>query len=191
MIQWINRKVETMTWHQSKLMRQIELVVLAFAYIWVVYLLIVPMPYEKDKDLPIYQEYPTRVFTPSPADLKCLSLNVYFEARNQKLEGQEAVAWVTMNRVLATKYPNNICDVVWQPGQFSWTEDGKSDKPLNRRAWEKAIQIALSVYYFAKMELFEFDPTKGSIMYHTTQINPYWSDSYAYAGEIGNHLFYK
>ena len=47
----------------------------------------------------------------------CLALNVYHEAKNQSLIGQIAVAQVVMNRVKDERYPDNVCDVVYQ-GQY-------------------------------------------------------------------------
>lgn len=73
----------------------------------------------------------------------CLALNVYFESRSEaSVLSQFAVAQVTMNRVMSDKYPNSICDVVWQKGQFSWTHDGKSDKPYEKQAWDRAQWVA-------------------------------------------------
>ena len=46
--------------------------------------------------------------------LTCLALNVYFEARNQPVNGQIAVSSVVLNRVKSNKYPNDICSVVKQ-----------------------------------------------------------------------------
>ena len=47
-------------------------------------------------------------------DLICLAENIYWEARNQSLEGKLAVAHVTINRVKSNKFPNNVCGVVKQ-----------------------------------------------------------------------------
>jgi len=57
----------------------------------------------------------------SDEDRYCLQQNIFFEARNQSTLGQAAVAWVTLNRVESTRYPDTICEVVWQKSQFSWT----------------------------------------------------------------------
>ena len=40
--------------------------------------------------------------------LVCLALNVYFEARNQAVEGQIAVSEVVMNRVEDSRFPDNV-----------------------------------------------------------------------------------
>jgi hypothetical protein len=42
-------------------------------------------------------------------DIICLAKNIYFEASNQSYVGQQAVAWVTLNRVHSGNYPNTIC----------------------------------------------------------------------------------
>lgn len=81
-----------------------------------------------------------------------LACNIYWEASNQSVDGQLAVAFVTMNRVLSTHYPNTFAEVVWQHklgkrtrreiAQFSWTKDGKPDTVHGKRSWEKALKIA-------------------------------------------------
>src|SRR4051812_2158902 len=57
----------------------------------------------------------------SEDDLGCLVEAIYFEARDQSLLGQAAVASVIMNRVRSPLYPNSVCAVVWQDRQFSYT----------------------------------------------------------------------
>ena len=46
-------------------------------------------------------------------------------------EGIKAVAEVIINRVNDDRYPDSICDVVWEPKQFSFTHDGLSDTPAS------------------------------------------------------------
>ncbi len=52
--------------------------------------------------------------------LVCLALAVYEEARGEPLVGQEAVAMVVLNRARQAHRP--VCQVVFAPGQFSWTK---------------------------------------------------------------------
>lgn len=126
-------------------------------------------------------------------EIDCLALNIYFEARNQSLHGQKAVAWVTLNRMYTARYPDTICEVVWQPRQFSWTHDGLSDVPggnaIEDAAWEEAQQVAIDVLV-AEFENKQ-DPTRGATHYHADYVNPYWADSYAQVASIGEHIFYK
>jgi len=66
----------------------------------------------------------TVTYTEINKEIKCLADNIYFEARNESVKGQVAVASVTKNRVKSKHYPNTICKVVWEHRQFSWTLDG-------------------------------------------------------------------
>ena len=116
----------------------------------------------------------------------CLAQNIYFESRGEETEGQIAVAHVTMNRVVHKKFPNTICKVVWQNKQFSWTHDGKSDKPRHKVAWAKAQQIARDVL---NGEL--KDNTNGSLFFHTAGVSPYWKKKVTFEKRIGYHLFYS
>ena len=43
------------------------------------------------------------------AEVSCLALNMYHEARNQSFAGQLAVANVTMNSVNDERFPDTIC----------------------------------------------------------------------------------
>ena len=62
------------------------------------------------------------------AALLCLSMNVFHEAKNQSVEGQIAVAEVVMNRVADTRYPNTVCEVVYQgPTRESWKTKKQKD----------------------------------------------------------------
>lgn len=128
------------------------------------------------------------VYTEDSTQIKCLALNVYFEARGESRIGQKAVAWVTLNRVKSGKYADNICDVVWEDNQFEWTNDGKSDKPKDMVAFAEAMFIAYDVLQdYGHTE----DPTEGSIMFHGASSNPYWEDKYEKVTRIDNHIFYK
>jgi N-acetylmuramoyl-L-alanine amidase len=121
-------------------------------------------------------------------DVECLAKNIYFEARNQSTRGQEAVAWVTFNRVADPNYPNTVCEVVWEPGDFSWTNDGKSDTPDDREAFRRAAFIAVDVMkQYGHVE----DPTNGSIMYHADYVDPYWVPHYSQVVQIESHIFYN
>ena len=122
----------------------------------------------------------------------CLALNIYFEARSEEEEGQLAVGHVVMNRIADRHYPGTACDVVQQGGeqrlhrcQFSWWCDGRSDEPLNKKAWLKSIKLAIKVY-FGHSE----DPTEGALWYHADYANPYWSDTLVLGNKIGQHIFY-
>jgi len=125
--------------------------------------------------------------------LYCLQQNVFFEARNQGIMGKTAVAWVTLNRVKSSKYPDDICSVVFQNKQFSWTHDGKSDTPsdnvIEQKAWEMSGLVARVAYDYWS-EDFE-GPIEQSVMFHADYVDPYWKSSYTKVAQIGDHIFYK
>jgi len=132
--------------------------------------------------------------------LTCLALNVYHESKNQSLIGQIAVAQVTMNRVRDERYPDNVCDVVkqgltykWNPSipirnkcQFSWYCDGKSDKPRDEHAWDKAMLVAHGVYY-GNLD----DFVEGATHYHAHYVLPSWASTKTYITRIDDHIFYR
>jgi len=117
----------------------------------------------------------------------CLAINVYFEARSESFDGQMAVAQVTLNRVASEKYPDNVCDVVWQHKQFSWTHDGKSDTPRDPVAWAIAANVA-------RLAMEEGTPRKvgeGVLFYHSIYASPYWAKAFTKTAQYGQHIFYK
>lgn len=117
--------------------------------------------------------------------LQCLALAIYFEARGEPLEGQIAVAEVIYNRVVDTRYPDDVCSVVYQRKQFSWTHDGKSDVPKNTLVWEEIKELASQVM---RGDLFD---GHGATHYHSVDVKPYWTDGLTYVGQYGNHIFYR
>ena len=132
------------------------------------------------------------------AILMCLALNIFFEARNQSLEGQLAVADVVFNRVRDPRYPDNVCDVVYQAKRtssgrvilnscsFSWYCDGISDIPRDRDAFRWSQHVALMAVYGGYP-----DVTGGATHYHTLAVNPKWRIQKVHTRTIGDHIFYR
>ena len=119
----------------------------------------------------------------------CLALNVYFEARSEPISAQFAVAQVTMNRVLSDTYPDTVCDVVWQRKQFSWTHDGKSDRPREEQAWRRAKWVA-AVTLNDDDNSVDILP-RTALHYHADYVKPYWVSSLVKVTQIGRHIFYR
>ena len=136
--------------------------------------------------------------TPQPKrinkEVRCLALNVYFEARGEAAEGQLAVAMVTLNRVNNRHFPDTVCRVVWQKKQFSWTHDGKSDQPDDPHAWKLAQRIARFAYQkynkLTERPRKALDLTKGALHYYAPHLtHPYWAKAHSVTREIGGHIF--
>jgi N-acetylmuramoyl-L-alanine amidase len=122
----------------------------------------------------------------SEDDLFCMVQNVYHESRGESLIGQAVVAHVTLNRVRAPAYPDTVCGVVRQKGQFSWTEEGRSDRMTDLDAIGKAVDIALAAAR-GKIK----DPTGGALHYYAhDKVRPRWS-SRGYRLIVGEHTFVR
>lgn len=147
-------------------------------------------------------------------ELFCMAENIYYEARSEPLEGQVAVALVTMNRVQSVDYPNTVCGVVkqgpvresWKTKQhpdlpdherkyypkrhkcqFSWWCDGKAEGRKVPKYWDTALAISLAVV----MDKAITDLTNGATHYHATYVNPKWNQKAVAKHQIGEHIFYR
>lgn len=122
----------------------------------------------------------------------CLSQAIYFEARNQPLLGQLAVADVVLNRVADERFPGTICGVVFQGSkkrwgcQFSFTCDGSMRKAREPAAWQSAEQLADIIYRGFRPPL-----TRLATFYHADYVDPYWAKVFDETAFIGDHIFYR
>jgi spore germination cell wall hydrolase CwlJ-like protein len=124
-------------------------------------------------------------------DVTCLAQNIWFEARGSSTSDQLAVAHVVLNRVADPRYPDQVCEVIWQPKQFSWTHDGRSDRvrfdnPIDRRIWKELVQLSM-----AAMDGRRADPTGGATHYHADYVQPAWAGRMDLLIRIDDHLYYR
>ena len=133
---------------------------------------------QKHKNRNIKHKKSTRLALYDP--IECLATNIYHEARGESIIGQKAVAFVTMNRAKSGKYPSNVCNVVFQKGQFSWVhQKGSRAKVVNGG---HLYQIASEIYHnHDKLS----DPSNGAIYFHRAG-----KGSRKKGKVIGNHVFY-
>ena len=129
--------------------------------------------------------------------LRCLAHNIYYEAANEPLLGQIAVARVVMNRV-THGYGNNPCKVVYQSTnvetedeikklcQFSWVCEGKTNPNTNSPAYRQALNIAKRV--LAEDAWSDIIPS-NILFFHNTGVKPNWPHNPVL--RIGNHIFYS
>lgn len=124
--------------------------------------------------------------------LLCLALNVYKEARGEPVEGQHAVALVTLNRTKRKGLNGEICDTVMEPYQFSWTiTDIKDGVLLPGKAPKRTSPAWHRAYQSAKEALTMPDFTAGATHFHTPAVHPVWAQKLRYIGQWGNHIFYR
>lgn len=144
----------------------------------------------------------------------CMAKNIYHEARSDNVAGMYAVADVVLNRVNDGRYPDTVCEVVYQGPvreswktrkdetlaeedrvyypvrhmcQFSWYCDGKKDDTNDETAWALAQEIAYKIMNDNKYK----GITEGATHYHATYVNPEWAQDLALVGRIGSHIFYR
>jgi len=125
-------------------------------------------------------------------DVRCLALNIYFEARSEPLKGKVGVSHAVLNRVKSKLFPNSICEVVKESNQFSWYSDGKSDRPKNKHLWELSNIIAEYV-----LNHHDWDITGGSTFYHADYVSKNklgkksFTDKLTKVVKHGKHIFYR
>lgn len=119
---------------------------------------------------------------------RCLALNIYFESRGEPQEGQMAVAHVTLNRVQSNRFPNSICEVVYQHKQFSWTHIRRNQTPTDAEAWRRAQNIARMAIKWHKIGE---DFSDGALFFHADYVRPYWAAHFDKTVRIGKHIFYQ
>jgi len=122
---------------------------------------------------------------PKPQDIACLAKNIYMEARGEPIEGQIAVAQVTLNRLNSGSFGSSICKVVYAYKQFSWTLNS-SRKVKSNKEWEGSVAVATAVLK-GSVHL----PKFNALYFHTRQVKPYWARTRTQVATIANHIFYS
>lgn len=118
-------------------------------------------------------------------EILCLALNAYFEARGSSIEDQMAVSQVVLNRMDDPRWPDKACDVIYQHRQFSWTQDGKSDKPIDLVSWREAQLLAYLVY-----NDYIINTVDRANHYHATYVEPNWTLKESRT-RVGGHYYMK
>lgn len=127
--------------------------------------------------------------------LECLAKNVYYEARGEPYEGRIAVAQVTVNRARSGKFPNDVCEVVYQKTrgpddivicQFSWwCMPHLKSQPISRHEYRESYKIAKNVLIHGE----ELPDLQHALFFHAQYVNPRWNREKV--AHIGQHIFYR
>jgi spore germination cell wall hydrolase CwlJ-like protein len=127
------------------------------------------------------------------AEHRCLSEVLYFEARGEGRQGQQAIAEVVFHRMNTGNYGHSICAVVYEgaghPGcQFTFTCNGELAKNKERDAWRESEVLAAQIL---TGEVPLHNTTGGATNFHAVSVSPDWADSMNVTTQIGNHIFYR
>jgi hypothetical protein len=119
-------------------------------------------------------------------------LAVAYEAGNQTIAGQEAVAEVVLNRTRHPAFPRSVCDVVFQGVtrgygcQFTFACDGAINRRLPVRLLADARAVAERVSSGSAAAR-----VAGALNYHANYVNPVWAARLDRVARIGAHIFYR
>ena len=121
-------------------------------------------------------------------EIYCGAQNVYHESRGEPDLGMVAVAQVVSNRIKSPRFPDTVCEVVYQHKQFSWVNDGLPNQPLLSDPAERESFIKSAWVHIIATE--PPDITYGATHYHRYDVEPWWSYQMTVVAIIGKHIFY-
>lgn len=161
-----------------------------------------PSPYHKTavpvvhKTVIPRRRVPVRMIDETQADVQCLAIAIYREARGESNAGMAGVGYVIMNRVANRHFPpKTICGVVKQSGirkstgkrscQFSWVCHPPRGK-INARSYARATRIAQQVIAGTIA-----NPVGNAIYFHERRSSRGSPSRHApYRIALGNHVFF-
>lgn len=123
----------------------------------------------------------TAAFGAVDRELTCLAKVVVHESGNQSRAGQLAVAQVVMNRVRSPRFPNTICSVVLQRGQFFNVD--RYNPPRDAR-WQRALEVARDARAGVS------PPVVGNAVFFHATYAPAFRGRTRVA-RLGDHIFYR
>lgn len=115
----------------------------------------------------------------SSYDRELLAKLVHAEAGGEPMSGKIAVVDVVLNRVDSPEFPNNVHDVIYQPGQFTPVQNGRINNTPNAADYQ-AVNQALASGNRQTHSLYFYNPTIAT---------NHWLDHLPTSQVIGNHVF--
>ena len=115
-----------------------------------------------------------------------LTMNLYFEARGESLEGKVAVCHVVMNRTV--KRRKSVEEVIRESQQFSWYNGNVVPPVYQPMELIRCIE-ALFVFFGERMR--GLNLSGADHYFNPYLVLPSWAKSMVKIGLIGNHEFYR
>lgn len=116
--------------------------------------------------------------------IRCLAGAIYFESKGEPLAGQLAVADVIINRAKSGRFPEDVCDVVTQRGQFSFVRGGRIPA-INEDS--RAYRTAIAVAHVAMNDAWDGEADRA--LYFNRGRPP--ASGLTKVASIGNHIFWR
>jgi N-acetylmuramoyl-L-alanine amidase len=108
--------------------------------------------------------------------VECLATALYYEARGESQQGQLLVIDTIINRVFAKNFPDTVCGVIYEPGQF--------------HVLTKPDELPVELIDLADLSLtgaIEL-PNSGALYFHALGAGPFNRNRLFV---VGNHVFYE
>ncbi|MEC7764272.1 MAG: cell wall hydrolase [Pseudomonadota bacterium] len=119
----------------------------------------------------------------STKDHECMARAMYFESNRSSRDGMVAVGSVVMNRVASDAFPNDVCAVVGQRGQFA---PGVMTKKMTEDASVARVSEAA-----ASVLSGERHPNTGSARFFHAQYYRANYNNMHYVASAGGNAFYE
>ena len=128
----------------------------------------------------------------SKRELHCLAENIYWESRGEPVEGQVAVAQVTINRKNLGLWGRDLCQVVYYKRNkvchFSWVCKPQAQRK-HPEHWAQAQLVAKRV---ADIHYTQYQyKYRNTTHFHNTTVSPAWGRKLKPVKQVKNHIFYE
>lgn len=120
------------------------------------------------------------------AEIDCLAKAIYHEARGEPKKGQVAVAEVILNRTKNEYFPNNVCKVIYQRGQFEFVSKGLPNPNKSSEQYKEIKQVAVQTVENHKQGKAVFSQ---NVLFFST--GGFRNNKLSHHCNIGGHKFYK
>lgn len=119
----------------------------------------------------------------STKEIKCLADTIYHESRGEPKLGQIAVGLTTLNRVRDKRFPNTVCKVIRQKGQYSWVKHNPTVK--EKKKYKEIKHLATRLYTNRSKYYSKYPVLKYTYFFSRGEFR-----NLRFITKIGNHRFY-
>lgn len=119
-----------------------------------------------------------KAYEMTPQEQSCMTSALYHEARGESDRGMFAVAAVIMNRTMEENFPDDVCGVISQKGQFTY------DHKAKMKEWAAVTKVKSIVAAIQE----GFEPVHPFVYFHSIHV-PGQCSFKKNRIRIGNHYF--
>jgi len=105
--------------------------------------------------------------------------NVVHESRGESFLGKILVAKTVLNRAAHPDFPRGLCEIIYQPNQYSWTLT--QYKQPSKEQWTEAAYAVYAALSYPSPVLY----------FHNQTVKPKWALTKTLITTEGNHIFYQ